>query len=100
MSGCEHSDELFDFLYKTSNNTLLRTSENVTKIFGSFVNQKSQRQISLSNFQNDALKNLCIRYNTALPASSADQTSVSCQERQIKTQKSLIGGSEASSRFR
>ena len=33
---------------------------NATKIFGGFVDQKPQRQISSFNFQNDALKNLFI----------------------------------------
>ena len=40
-------------------------------IFERFVDQKPQRQICSSYFQNEALKNLFIRYNTALPSSAA-----------------------------
>ena len=45
MSESEHSDELFDFLRKTSNNTC---RDSATKIFKSFFDQKPQKQISLS----------------------------------------------------
>ena len=45
MNKSEHLDELFDFLHKTSNNTCL---DSATKIFKSFVDQKSQIQTSLS----------------------------------------------------
>ena len=40
MNESEHSDELFDFLYKTSN-------ASATKIFESLVDQKPPRQFSL-----------------------------------------------------
>ena len=43
MNESEHSDELFDFLHKISNNTC---RDSATKIFKSFVDQKPQ--ISLS----------------------------------------------------
>ena len=55
MNESEHSDELFDFLYKTSNNTC---QDSATKIFESFVDQKPQGKLVHleSNFKNDALK--------------------------------------------
>ena len=37
MNESEHSDKLFDFLYKTTNNTC---RDSATKIFESFVDQK------------------------------------------------------------
>ena len=45
MNKSEHFDELFDFYTKTSNNTRRNSA---TTIFESFVDQKSQRQISSS----------------------------------------------------
>ena len=45
MNESQHSDELFDFLRKTCNNTC---RDSATKSFKSFVDQKPQRQISLS----------------------------------------------------
>ena len=45
MNASEHSEKLFDFSYKTSNNTCRNSA---TKIFESFVDQKPQRQISSS----------------------------------------------------
>ena len=68
MDENEHSDERFDFLFKGSNDTFRYST---VKILERFVDQKPQRQICSSNFQNDALKNLLIRYNTALPSSAA-----------------------------
>ena len=68
MDENEHSDILFDFLFKGSNDTC---RDSAVKIFERFVDQKPQRQICSSNFQNNALKNLFIRYNTALPSSAA-----------------------------
>ena len=55
MDENEHSDKLFDFLFKCSNDTC---RDSAVKIFERFVDQKPQRQICSSNFQNDALKNL------------------------------------------
>ena len=46
MNESEHSDKLFDFSYKTNNNTC---RDSATKIFESFVDQKPQRQISSSS---------------------------------------------------
>ena len=43
MNEKGHSDELFDLLYKTSNNTCRNKT---AKIFKSFVDQKPHRQIS------------------------------------------------------
>ena len=45
MNESEHSDELFDFLNKTCNNTC---RDSATKIFESFVDLKLQRKISSS----------------------------------------------------
>ena len=42
MNDNEHSDELFDFLFKTSNDTCRDSAKN---IFERFVDQKPQRQI-------------------------------------------------------
>ena len=56
------------FLKKISNTTL---RDNAEKIFESFVHQKFQWQINSSSFQNDALKNLFVRYSTAQPSSAA-----------------------------
>ena len=41
----EHTDKVFEFLYKTSINTC---QESATKIFGIFVDQKPQRQSNSS----------------------------------------------------
>ena len=57
MDENNHSDKLFDFLFKGSNDTC---RDSAVKIFECFVDQKPQRQICSSNFQNDALKNLFI----------------------------------------
>ena len=46
MNESEHLDELFDFLFKTNNNTCL---DRVTKISENFVDHKPQRQISSSS---------------------------------------------------
>ena len=65
----EHSDKLFDFLLKTSNNTC---QDNAAKIFESFNSLKASMANSLSNYENDALKQLkqiFIQYNIALPVS-------------------------------
>ena len=45
MNESAHSDQFFDFFYKTSNNTWW---DSAIKIFKSFFVQKPQRQISLS----------------------------------------------------
>ena len=45
LNESEHSDQLFDFLHKTSNNTC---RDSATKFLKSFSNQKPQIQISLS----------------------------------------------------
>ena len=57
MNGSEHSDKLFDFLYKTSNNTC---PDCAIKIFEILSIKCLKRKLVhlLSNFQNDALKNL------------------------------------------
>ena len=47
MDENEHSDELFDFLFKGSNDTC---RDSAVKIFERFVDQKPQRQICSSNF--------------------------------------------------
>ena len=59
MNESEHSDELFDFLHKTSNNTC---RDSATKFFESFVDQSLEYKLVylLSNFQTDVLKNLHI----------------------------------------
>ena len=61
MIESEHSDELFNFLHKTSHN-ICRGS--ATKIFKSFMIKSLKYKLVylLSYSQNDALKNLCIWY--------------------------------------
>ena len=43
LNKSEYSDKVFDFLFKTNNNTC---QDRATKIFESFVDQKPQRQFS------------------------------------------------------
>ena len=61
MNESKHSDQLFDFLYQTSNNTC---QDSATNIFESSVITSLKYKLVhlLSNFQNNVLKNLFISY--------------------------------------
>ena len=90
MKGSEHSDvntfisilEVNIFIFYTKQ-AIHTCRDRATKILKSFFDQRPQRPISSSCIQNDALKNLFIRYNimhSFKRDTASGQTSILCRE--------------------